>query len=159
MKLITVRVPATTRRHLLESTGMIPHIKHFHCEAVEFLKFDQMKRIIQIVEDDEDIRSILEIILEDANFTVETFGNVTSFKNRRRQQVDLILLDVMLPDGNGIDLSRWLKADAQTCQIPILIMSAHALVNDVLSSTQADGFISKPFDIDVFVSKIQQTLH
>ena len=118
-----------------------------------------MKRIIQIVEDDEDIRSILEIILEDANFTVETFGNVTSFKNRSRQQVDLILLDVMLPDGNGIDLSRWLKADAQTCQIPILIMSAHALVNDVLSSTQADGFISKPFDIDVFVSKIQQTLH
>jgi len=118
-----------------------------------------MKRIIQIVEDDEDIRSILEIILEDADFTVETFENVTSFKNRLRLHADLILLDVMLPDGNGIDVSKCLKANAQTCQIPILIMSAHALVNDVLSNSQVDGFISKPFDIDVFVNKIQQTLH
>jgi len=144
---------------MLESTGLMPHFKHFAKASVESLKFNYMKRLIQIVEDDEDIRSILEIILEDANFNVETFGNVTSFQNRPCREADLILLDVMLPDGNGIDVSRWLKADAQTARIPILIMSAHALVNDVLSSTQVDGFISKPFDIDVFVNKIQQTLH
>jgi DNA-binding response OmpR family regulator len=117
-----------------------------------------MNKIIQIVEDDEDIRAILALILEDADFTVETFCDVKSFEDRVTQEADLILLDVMLPDGNGIEVSKSLKADSRTSTIPILIMSAHAMINDVLTATPVDGFISKPFDIDAFVNVVQSAI-
>ena len=57
-----------------------------------------MHRLIQIVEDDADIRFIVEYILEDANYTVETFESAKAFFERnQRESIDLIILDVMLP--------------------------------------------------------------
>ena len=114
-----------------------------------------MERVIQIVEDDADIRFIVEYVLEDASYTVETFENAKAFLNRsNKEHVDLVILDVMLPDGSGIDLSKTMKESSRTSNIPVIIMSAHAASDVALSEGAADGFIQKPFDIDHFVKQV-----
>ena len=119
-----------------------------------------MNKHIQIVEDDGDIRFIVEYILEDANYVVESFENATTFINRERvENVDLIILDVMLPDGNGIDLCRNLKADEKTINVPVIIMSAHAGSQSVLEEACADDFINKPFDLDNFLTRVKKILN
>jgi DNA-binding response OmpR family regulator len=118
-----------------------------------------MDRFIQIVEDDSDIRFIVKYILEESSFTVETFENATEFLNRtEKEKVDLIILDVMLPDGNGIELSRDLKADTKTSAIPIIIMSAHSGADLAVQRGKADEFIHKPFDLDIFLEKVREVL-
>lgn len=118
-----------------------------------------MNKHIQIVEDDGDIRFIVEYILEDANYIVETFENATTFNNRGRiEDVDLIILDVMLPDGNGIELCRNLKTSNKTDKIPVIIMSAHAGSQSVLEEACADDFINKPFDLDNFLIRVKKIL-
>lgn len=114
-----------------------------------------MERVIQIVEDDADIRFIVEYVLEDASYTVETFENAKAFLNRsNKEHVDLVILDVMLPDGSGIDLSKTMKESSRTSNIPVIIMSAHAASDVALLEGAADGFIQKPFDIDHFVKQV-----
>lgn len=118
-----------------------------------------MDKLIQIVEDDGDIRFIVSFVLEDAGYVVETFENAQTFLNRkRREDVDLVILDVMLPDGNGIELCKQLKEQYATSKIPVIIMSAHANLENVLQEGNADDFISKPFDIDRFAAKVNNIL-
>lgn len=118
-----------------------------------------MKKYIQVVEDDGDIRFIVEYILEDANYVVESFENATSFINRTRNHgVDLIILDVMLPDGNGIELCHNLKADEISKHIPIIVMSAHAGSKLIMEEACADDFINKPFDLDYFLMRVRRIL-
>jgi len=118
-----------------------------------------MDRLIQIVEDDADIRFIVEYILEDANYTVETFESAKAFFERnQRENVDLIILDVMLPDGNGIEISKGLKTDYETSSIPIIIMSAHSNLKVASHEGRADAFIQKPFDLDLFLLSVKELL-
>ncbi len=118
-----------------------------------------MHKRIQLVEDDEDIRFIIEYILEDTGYKVEGFPNATLFSNRiNKTQADLLILDVMLPDGNGIDLCRQSKLDPETSHIPVMVMSAHARAKSILEEACADDFISKPFDLDNFLRKAKKLL-
>jgi two-component system phosphate regulon response regulator PhoB len=116
-----------------------------------------MNRVVQVVEDDPNIRFIVEYILKDASYMVQTFANAWSFLNRSKEQsVDLVILDVMLPDGNGIDLSKKLKTDSVTCHIPVLIMSAHCSSIIAFQDGKADEFIQKPFDLNTFIFKVDE---
>lgn len=118
-----------------------------------------MGKIIQIVEDDEDIRFILEFILSDSGFTLETFNCIEAFSSRQHTEpVDLFILDVRLPDGDGIELSRLLKNSELTSKIPVIIMSAHANRDFALKEGRADHFIAKPFDLEDLVGKIKNVL-
>jgi two-component system phosphate regulon response regulator PhoB len=119
-----------------------------------------MGKIIQVVEDDQDIRFILEYVLADSGFFLETFDSIKAFSNRdRKDNVDLILLDVQLPDGNGIDLCYHLKTSELTRHIPIVIMSANASSSRALIDGKADDFIAKPFDLDEFIATINEILN
>ena len=116
-----------------------------------------MDRVIQIVEDDADIRFIVEYVLEDASYKVESFESAKAFLNRsNKEDVDLVILDVMLPDGSGIDLSKTMKEGSTTRGIPVIIMSAHAASEIALTEGAADGFIQKPFDIDHFIKQVNE---
>jgi len=116
-----------------------------------------MDRVVQVVEDDPNIRFIVEYILKDASYMVQTFANAWTFHNRSKEQaVDLVILDVMLPDGSGIALSKELKTDSDTCHIPVLIMSAHCSSIIALQDGKADDFIQKPFDLNTFISKVDE---
>ncbi|KQT35638.1 hypothetical protein ASG22_01030 [Chryseobacterium sp. Leaf405] len=101
-----------------------------------------------IVEDNEDIRYILKCYLEDEGFNISVFENVKTFRAMLHSNLpNIILLDVMLPDGNGLDLCNELKADSQLSNIPIIIMSAH-LQLDKSHPIAANGFVKKPFDLE-----------
>lgn len=118
-------------------------------------KVDVMKEIF-IVEDDDGIRELLEFLLVSQQYSVKTFPNARSFQKTVPEEVpDLFLLDIMLPDGNGVDLCRGLKEDEKTKNIPVVFMSAHA---DLESIGGADDFIAKPFDVDELLERIKKQL-
>jgi DNA-binding NtrC family response regulator len=116
-----------------------------------------MKKTIQIVEDDPDLRFILQYILDDPGLELEMFDCIHAFSNRKHE-ADLFILDVRLPDGSGIELSQMLKSSASTSNIPVMIMSAHARAESALQQGRADYFIDKPFDLEDFVSKVKNIL-
>ena len=114
-----------------------------------------MKEIF-VVEDDDGIRELLEFLLVDRNFEVKTFPSVRSFEsNLPGKTPDLFLLDIMLPDGNGLDLCKKLKQTQITRNIPVVLMSAHAHLSHLEG---ANDFISKPFDVDNLIEKINRQL-
>jgi two-component system phosphate regulon response regulator PhoB len=116
-----------------------------------------MEKIIQIVEDDKDIRFILEFILSEHGYIIETFEDIEAFNNRlHKAGVSLIILDVMLPDGSGIEVCKRLKSSNSTSEIPVLMMSAHANGESVLLAGNADYFIAKPFNIDEYLEKVNE---
>jgi two-component system phosphate regulon response regulator PhoB len=115
-----------------------------------------MSKCIHLVEDDEDIRFIVEYVLIEEGYNVESFETASAFYKRLPDcAADLIILDVKLPDGNGIDICRKLKTDEETAHIPIIIMSAHAAEKSILEEACADGFISKPFDLTNFIDQVK----
>ena len=114
-----------------------------------------MKKCIYLVEDNDDIRELIELFLTDEKFEVHAHATVDSFKKEIiNGRPDLIVLDVMLPDGNGIDVCSKLKADGRTKNVPVLMMSANADGSRVKAICKADEFIEKPFDIQDFVNKV-----
>ena len=72
-------------------------------------------------------------------------------------RVDLIVLDIMLPDGNGLSLCEEIK---ESYQIPILFLSALGENRDIIAGFRAGGddYLSKPYDLDVFVARIEARL-
>ena len=115
-----------------------------------------MEKIL-IVEDDNDIRELIKFVLVDLEYEVEAFPTAEAFKKRTvSHQPDLFLLDIRLPDGNGVDLCAELKDQEDTSTIPIILMSAHT-DSEVLDNC-ADDFISKPFDINTLTERIQRQL-
>jgi len=116
-------------------------------------------RKIFLVEDDQSIREILEIVLSSENYDVQSFSTVRAFTQRDPNvDPDLYLFDVMLPDGSGIELCKELKKNFQNKDVPIIIMSAHAQLKNFSDDCQPDDFISKPFDIDNLLVKVQEIL-
>lgn len=115
---------------------------------------------IYVLEDDEDIREVITWILEAEGFKVRSFENVTDFMSRdNRELPDLFVLDVMLPDGSGLEVCNLLRMEDMNSHIPIVIVSAHASLRQVASGCAADDFIQKPFDLSVFIDKIKEQLN
>lgn len=117
---------------------------------------------IHVVEDDPDIRQVIEFILEEEGYKVKLFPDVASFHASITESVpDLFLLDVMLPDGNGLDLCKEIRTINPIKDVPIIVMSAHAKVDSILGNCSANDFISKPFDLYDILFKIKKqiTLH
>ncbi|MBT2560817.1 response regulator transcription factor [Pedobacter sp. ISL-68] len=112
-----------------------------------------MHKEIYILEDDKDIGFILNHLLLDEGYQVYVFETVTEFRKALvTGRPDLLLMDVRLPDGNGLELCAEIKS-AQKHDIPVLMMSADWPMHDH-KACQADAYIAKPFDIGQVVSKI-----
>ncbi|RZK76732.1 MAG: response regulator [Pedobacter sp.] len=115
-----------------------------------------MKTIL-LLEDDNDIRELIHLILEEENYQVISFSTIKDFSNRDRSiQADLFLLDVMLPDGSGLDVCEHLRAVKNT---PILVMSAHATLKDIANKCEPTNFIQKPFDIDNLLNQVKSYIN
>lgn len=117
------------------------------------------KKIIYILEDNDDIRELLTYLLETEAYGVIGLATISDFNQALSVSYpDAIILDVMLPDGNGIDACINLKSNKLTKFIPVLLMSANANVINMKQQSGADDFINKPFDIHEFVTKINKML-
>lgn len=115
------------------------------------------RKTVVIVEDDRDIREVISYILMGNAYAVELYGTATDFRNKLKEQLpDVIVLDIMLPDGDGIAMCKEIKTTPATGHIPVILMSANK--QEQTKTACADGFISKPFDIDLFKNKIETFL-
>lgn len=118
-----------------------------------------MSRILA-VDDDRDILDVIQLILEDSGYEVDTLSDGRHLQEAiTRHTPDLILLDIMLGNVDGRDLCRNVKAHLETNGIPVIMISASHTINDVLKQDCApDDFIAKPFDIEILLSKVKQQL-
>ncbi|WP_129717907.1 response regulator transcription factor [Pedobacter sp. SYP-B3415] len=119
-----------------------------------------MVKRIHVLEDDIDIRYIIEYLLKDEGYELQLSSNVEELKQKLNDSLpDLFIIDVMLPDGNGIDICRDLKEDIFTKHIPVIVMSANPRSKELSVDAYADDYISKPFDLDYVVSRIDKQLN
>ena len=117
-----------------------------------------MKKKIYILEDNDDLRQLFAFILEDEQYEVQTFPNIANF-DKNLEIPNLYLLDIMLPDGDGLDVCNKLKADIKTAGIPVIMMSAHKEIAEVKEKCPGVTFIAKPFDINHLISSIAKEIH
>lgn len=107
--------------------------------------------VVLAIEDNPDSLLLLNYALEmfGCTFLGEVDGK-SGLAAAKRHQPDLILLDVILPDCNGIDLMQQLRQDPQTCHIPVIAVTALASADDrqELLAEGFTGYLSKPYMID-----------
>jgi DNA-binding response OmpR family regulator len=113
---------------------------------------------ILVVEDDRDIAELIAHYLHKAGWEshVEAAGD-TALAWVRREPVDLIVLDVMLPGLSGLEVCRALRADASTAAIPIIMVTARADEGDRIMGLElgADDYLGKPFSPNELVARIR----
>jgi two-component system, OmpR family, phosphate regulon response regulator PhoB len=126
------------------------------------LRFRLMAREkILVIEDEPDIAEVLQYNLEKEGFDVETARRGdTGFDAVRRDNPDLILLDLMLPGIDGLELTRMLKRDPLTSRLPIVMLTARGEEVDRIVGLElgADDYISKPFSPREVVLRVKAVL-
>jgi len=116
---------------------------------------------ILIIDDEAELRQALKVRLEGAGYDVITACDGSEGLNKARDNdVDLILLDVMMPKLEGYEVCRLLKFDKKHLHIPIIMLTAKSQKIDKRTGIEvgADDFVIKPFDCDKLISKIEQYL-
>lgn len=114
-------------------------------------------KIIYSVEDDQDIAKIISVSLTKSGYLVYSLPNTKAFWDAfKKQKPDLILLDLMLPDGSGMDILKTLRCDHENNNIQIIILSAKRMTMDKVEGLDsgADDYIEKPFDILELISRV-----
>ena len=117
--------------------------------------------MIYIVEDDVNIRELEEYALRNNGFETAGFGDGKSFFAACEKQLpELVLLDIMLPDQSGMDILKQFRAGADTRSIPAVMVTAKDSEIDVVKCLDqgADDYISKPFGLMEFISRIRAVL-
>ncbi len=120
-----------------------------------------MRHTIVVIEDDQDLCTLLEYSLGKVGYRVKTLGRVTgALEAIQRLQPNLILLDVMLPDGDGFEFCRVLRADSTTADIPVLFLSARSQETDRIVGLEigGDDYITKPFSPRELAARIKANL-
>ncbi len=113
------------------------------------------------VEDDSGIRELIVCALKSGGYDVEDFSDGKKFFRRLHQeQPDLILLDLMLPEEDGITILRRLKSESITANIPVIILSAKSTEIDKVMGLEngADDYITKPFGVMEMLSRVKAVL-
>lgn len=114
-----------------------------------------MKRIL-IVEDVEMNRDLLVQLLEDDYALLEAIDGREGLAKARAERPDLILLDISLPELDGYEVTRAVRADATIKDIPIIAVTAHAMAGDEEKALEAgcNDYLTKPIDEDVLWAKV-----
>jgi two-component system phosphate regulon response regulator PhoB len=128
---------------------------------VEDLEKTGLNKKILIVDDEEDILELVEYNLLQNKFLTETAATgEDGLKLARANHPDLIILDLMLPGIDGLDICRLLKSDPQTKSIPILMLTAKGEEADIVKGLElgADDYVTKPFSPKVLVARVNSVL-
>ena len=117
------------------------------------------KRKILIVDDDHEIVNVLSIILEEENYDVmKVYKGNDAVTSIRESNPDLVLLDYMLPDINGDEVARIVRQELKKQKLPIILISAAHDGEKVAEKAQMDGYIAKPFEMNILLEKIARLL-
>ncbi len=120
-----------------------------------------MSDVVLIVDDDEDIRMFLDVTLKLAGFEVQQAADgEEGLQKAIEDRPAIVLMDVMMPKMDGITAVRRLRLDGRTSHLPIIVLTAKAHADDKIAglAAGADDYITKPFDPDELVARVQSTL-
>lgn len=116
---------------------------------------------ILVVDDDPDIVRLVRAYLEKAGFQVQTAHNgETALHILRRDHPALLVLDLMLPDRDGWDITRLVRADASLANLPVIMLTARIDDADKIIGLElgADDYITKPFNPREVVARVRSVL-
>jgi len=119
------------------------------------------KNLIYVVDDEEDILDLVEYNLKKEGFSVECFDSGEDIlREVKQQKPDLILLDLMLPGVNGLDVCGILKRDEALRSIPVIMLTAKGEEADIVAGLEmgADDYIPKPFSPRVLIARVKAVL-
>ncbi len=114
-----------------------------------------------LIDDDARLTAMVGDYLRNAGFEVDTAGSLAAGRERLRAGTyDALLLDLMLPDGDGLDLTRELRADARTRRLPLLMLTARGEPLDRIVGLElgADDYLGKPFEPRELLARVKALL-
>ena len=118
------------------------------------------KAKILVVDDDSGIAEMLKTLLEFYDFQVTVTDNPNAAEELiQRDQIDLVMLDMLISGVNGTDVCQRLRKDDKICHIPVLMMSALHNAGPKCKAAGANDFIAKPFEMEDLISKIHEVLN
>ncbi len=119
-----------------------------------------MKRIL-VVEDNEDNMRLVRFILEETGYEViEAREGAVGVELAIKEKPDLILMDIQLPDIDGLEATKRIRASEADGEIPIIALTSFAMAGDRERALAAGctGYIEKPIDPDTFIAEIEKYL-
>ena len=117
--------------------------------------------MVYILEDDDNIRKLINYSLKSQGFEVQDFALPSAFWTAlQTTNPDLLLLDIMLPEEDGISILKKLRSNPKTSTIPVIMLTAKDSEYDVVTGLDsgADDYVTKPFGMMALVSRIKAVL-
>lgn len=117
--------------------------------------------VIALIEDESDIQDLVTLHLQKHNFKVRAFFDVSSFYRYLNTELpDLIILDLMLPDADGMEVCKFLKNNENYKHIPIIILTARSDEMEKVLGLElgADDYVTKPFSPRELVARVKAVL-
>jgi two-component system cell cycle response regulator DivK len=120
-----------------------------------------MSKLILVIEDQEDNRRIIRDLLTSAGYEIiEAVNGEEGVSSAETHRPELILMDIKLPDFDGYEATRRIKANPALRPIPIIAVTSYALSGDDVKAFEAgcDAYVSKPFSPRALLAKIREFL-
>lgn len=120
-----------------------------------------MKQRILVVDDDREVVRLLRAYLEQAGYEVlVAYDGESALHNLRRERPDLLLLDLMLPDRDGYEITRIVRADPALAVLPIIMLTARVDDTDKIVGLEmgADDYVTKPYNPREMVARVRARL-
>lgn len=117
--------------------------------------------MVYLLEDDENIRDFTVYALRSSGFEVQGFALPSAFRAAIAERVpDVALLDIMLPEEDGLSVLRWLRSCPPTQKLPIMMLTAKSTEFDKVTGLDsgADDYLAKPFGVMELISRIRALL-
>lgn len=114
-----------------------------------------MKRIL-IIDDDPDLRTVMDISLQKHGYVVDTASKKDEVMGKLEEfKPSVVLLDVLLSGHDGRSICQQIKGQDTTKDVSVIMVSAHPSAGENISSYGADDFIGKPFNVDTLIRKLE----
>lgn len=115
-----------------------------------------MKKRIVVAEDDTGISDVLQMILEDVGYEVQIMLSGTQVYQLRPPLPELLLLDIWLGGADGREICKFLKSQATTSHLPVILLSAQKGIRAIAKEVGADNYLAKPFEMDALLALVEQ---
>jgi CheY-like chemotaxis protein len=122
----------------------------------------KVKKLVLVAEDDPSIAAmLLRILRQDYEVVHVSDGAAALQRAATAPRPDLLMLDIMMPNMDGLEVSRRVRLNPELKKIPIIFLTAKSTPTDVIKGIQhgARSYITKPFKLDDVLSKVKKALH
>ena len=118
-----------------------------------------MQKCILIYDDDEEIQTLIKIILEKKNYRTETRSSCdTILEDVNGIKPSLVLMDLWIPILGGEVALKQMKGNEATRNVPVFLLSAHDSIVEISEKLNADGYLKKPFTIDTLIQLVEHNI-